>query len=101
MKVVNLYEEMKVVTYFEIEIIVPAFVNYIAADENGELWGYNRKPMWDSLCNRGWWGFDDDEEEEGVYCLEIGKVEFEGECWKDSLEYVGEASTTVFCAKGE
>ncbi|WP_387468489.1 hypothetical protein [Photorhabdus sp. RM323S] len=72
-------------TYFGIEITVPCWVEYIAADFNGELWGYQCKPLRTSLRNGGWWVYDNDVEE-GVYRLEIGKVEFEdNERWEDSL----------------
>ncbi|WP_133812548.1 hypothetical protein [Photorhabdus tasmaniensis] len=85
MKIVNLCELFKEVEYFDIKISVPYWVEYIAADKNGELWGYQCKPLRAELRNGGWWVYDNDEEE-GVYRLEIGKVEFgDNERWKDSL----------------
>ncbi|WP_387468491.1 hypothetical protein [Photorhabdus sp. RM323S] len=91
MKILMSSFDTKCVSYFGIDLEVPKFVRYIVADSEGTLYGYRFEPE----MRLGYFDSGGDE------FVELGVVEFEGESWKDSLEYVGEASTTVFCAKGE
>ncbi|NHB90333.1 hypothetical protein [Photorhabdus tasmaniensis] len=79
MKFVNWGGRSKVVTYFGIEMSVPSWAKYIAADVDGDVYCYRNQPRND---NR-WWDVQGDG---SVYWLKICKVEFENdECWSDSL----------------
>ncbi|NHB90331.1 hypothetical protein [Photorhabdus tasmaniensis] len=75
MKIITTSFETKCVSYFGIDLEVPTFVNYLAADADGTLFGYYFKPDVDL-------GFFN------VYGenVELGVVEFDGdENWEDSL----------------
>lgn len=41
---------MKTVTYFDKEFQVPDWVEYLAMDDDGEVWGYDMKPRRASDC---------------------------------------------------
>lgn len=69
----------KVVNYFGTQVIVPAWVNWLAVDECEELYAYENEPYIDECDDYDKWYEDTGKS------IFIGKFPFEEGCWVNSL----------------
>jgi hypothetical protein len=72
---------MKVVTYFNIEVHVPATIHFIATDESGKFLGYEEEPVAD-LELKFW------DSPNGLDMYELGVLDLEGKDWTTTLQAV-------------
>lgn len=79
---------LREVNYYGIKFLVPSPVRYLAADKDGELFGYINKPV---IEEEGWWlslgiGLNSAD-------YRVAEVDLEGLDWKDSLLKVGDGGS--------
>lgn len=72
-------EGEKIVNYFGTQVIVPAWVNWLAVDECEDLYAYENKPYIDECDDYDKWYEDTGKS------IFIGKFPFEEGCWVNSL----------------
>ncbi|WP_387468509.1 hypothetical protein [Photorhabdus sp. RM323S] len=74
----HIYQESRTVKYFNVQVEVPYWAQYLAADADGELWAYELEPRF-----FGSYWMEDDENESGsvkIAMLDLGVVN-----WKYTL----------------
>ncbi len=80
---VKYYKEVKAALYFENNILVPVWTNYLATDADGTINAFSHKPV---MGDDGeWWYKQCDNDYQHCYACTVGLATLESTDWRDTL----------------